>query len=290
MIVVIGSSGQLAWEIKRLAPQSVCLGRDKINLEDVASLEQQLQEYRPKAIINASAYTAVDKAESDLDAAYQLNAKAVAHLAKYCEENACHLVHVSTDYVFPGDKGSPYLPDEPLKPIGVYGQSKAEGEKYVQSLQTKGCIIRTSWVYSEHGNNFVKSMLHLMSNRDSLGIVSDQIGSPTWAKTLAKACIEAANNEYSGVYHWTDLGVASWYDFAQAVYEFGCELDLLQGGVDINPIRTEDYPTPAKRPKYSVLEKHDTQKEFKETQMQYWRKQLKQMLIELKENELNAGK
>ena len=290
MIVVIGSNGQLAWEIQRLAPDSVCLGRKDINLFETSLLEKKLSEYKPTAIINASAYTAVDKAEEDSEAAHQLNVTAVENLAKYSADHGCHFVHVSTDYVFAGDKGSPYLPYDPVEPQGVYGATKAAGEKYIQALGSNGCVIRTSWVYSEHGNNFVKSMLNLMSSRDNLGIVSDQIGSPTWAKTLAVACLEAANNRYSGVYHWTDLGIASWYDFAKATYDIAKQLEMLQSNVDIRPIRTQDYPTPAARPKYSVLEKHGTQERFKETKMHHWREQLTKMLLELKEKNYNAGK
>jgi len=284
MIVVIGKSGQLAWELKQLSPECVCLGRDEIDLQNSKSLKATLSKQRPTAIINASAYTAVDKAEQEQQAAQLLNADAVANLAAYCKETKCQLIHVSTDYVFAGDKGSPYLPTDPINPIGIYGKTKAMGEQHVLALKEQGCIIRTSWVYSKHGNNFVKSMLNLMSSRDKLGIVSDQIGAPTWAKTLAKACLEAAHNQYAGIYHWTDLGVASWYDFALATYEIATELGMLQSNVDICPIRTEDYPTPAVRPKYSVLEKHDTQAQFKQTKMHPWRIQLKQMLTELKEN------
>ncbi|GAP74591.1 dTDP-4-dehydrorhamnose reductase [Pseudoalteromonas sp. SW0106-04] len=249
-----------------------------------------MSQYQPTAIINAAAYTAVDKAEQEVEQAKYLNDEVVANLVAYCESHKVHLVHVSTDYVFAGDKGSPYLPTDDLEPLGIYGQTKASGERHVAKLANQGCIIRTSWVYSEHGNNFVKSMLSLMSKRDNLGIVSDQIGSPTWARDLAKACLEAATNHYTGIYHWTDLGVASWYDFAYAVFEIGSELGLLNNEISLSAIRTEDYPTPAARPKYSVLDKYDTQNKFKQTQMHHWRKQLIRMLTELKENSSDAGK
>jgi dTDP-4-dehydrorhamnose reductase len=283
-IVVIGKSGQLAHEIMRLAgDDSVhCLGRDDINILDAVSLASVLNRFQPEGIINASAYTAVDKAESDQKNAYALNQTAVVNLATYAKQHHCHLVHVSTDYVFGGDKGSPYQVDDNYHPQGVYGASKAAGEKSLLDIYPQAsCILRTSWVYASHGNNFVKTMLRLMAEKPELGVIDDQIGSPTWARDLAKACIYAIKNRVSGVHHWTDNGVASWYDFAVAIQSLALEKGLLTHAIPIKPIPSSAYPTPAKRPHYSVLDKSTLASEFCELVPQYWRKALSDMLDEL---------
>jgi dTDP-4-dehydrorhamnose reductase len=283
-IVVIGKSGQLAHEIMRLAgDDSVhCLGRDDINILDAVSLATVLNRFQPAGIINASAYTAVDKAESDQANAFALNQTAVANLATYARQHHCHLVHVSTDYVFGGDKGSPYQVDDSYHPQGVYGASKAAGEKALLDIYPQAsCILRTSWVYASHGNNFVKTMLRLMAEKPELGVIDDQIGTPTWARDLAKACIYAIKNRVSGVHHWTDNGVASWYDFAVAIQSLALEKGLLTHAIPIKPIPSSAYPTPAKRPHYSVLDKSTLVSEFSELVPQYWRKALGDMLDEL---------
>jgi dTDP-4-dehydrorhamnose reductase len=283
-IVVIGKSGQLAQEIMRLAGDDKmhCLGRDDINILDAVSLTSVLNRYQPEGIINASAYTAVDKAESDQSNAYALNQTAVANLATYAKQHHCHLVHVSTDYVFGGDKGAPYQVDDSYHPQGVYGASKAAGEKALLDIYSQAsCIMRTSWVYSNHGNNFVKTMLRLMAEKPELGVIDDQIGSPTWARDLAKACIYAIKNQVSGVHHWTDNGVASWYDFAVAIQSLALEKGLLTHAIPIKPIPSSAYPTPAKRPHYSVLDKSTLTTEFSGLVPQYWRKALSDMLDEL---------
>jgi dTDP-4-dehydrorhamnose reductase len=283
-IVVIGKSGQLAHEIMRLAgDDSVhCIGRDDINILDAVSLASVLNRFQPEGIINASAYTAVDKAESDQSNAYALNQTAVANLATYAKQHHCHLVHVSTDYVFGGDKGAPYQVDDSYHPQGVYGASKAAGEKSLLDIYPQAsCILRTSWVYASHGNNFVKTMLRLMAEKPELGVIDDQIGSPTWARDLAKACIYAIKNQVSGVHHWTDNGVASWYDFAVAIQSLALEKGLLTHAIPIKPIPSSAYPTPAKRPHYSVLDKSTLTTEFSGLVPQYWRKALSDMLDEL---------
>ncbi|MFT6702927.1 MAG: dTDP-4-dehydrorhamnose reductase [Pseudomonadales bacterium] len=283
-IVVIGKSGQLAHEIMRLAgDDSVhCLGRDDINILDAVSIASVLNRFQPAGIINASAYTAVDKAESDQANAFALNQTAVANLATYARQHHCHLVHVSTDYVFGGDKGSPYQVDDSYHPQGVYGASKAAGEKALLDIYPQAsCILRTSWVYASHGNNFVKTMLRLMAEKPELGVIDDQIGTPTWARDLAKACIYAIKNRVSGVHHWTDNGVASWYDFAVAIQSLALEKGLLTHAIPIKPIPSSAYPTPAKRPHYSVLDKSTLVSEFSELVPQYWRKALGDMLDEL---------
>ncbi len=280
-LVVIGKSGQLAWEIARLVPDAVCLGRDDIDITSLENIANTLGALAPAAVINASAYTAVDKAESDEVNAYLLNQTAVANLANYCKANNAFFVHVSTDYVFNGEKGSPYTVDDTIAPQGMYGKTKAAGEAEVKSiLPEHSAIIRTSWVYSAHGNNFVKTMLRLMAEKPQLGVIDDQIGSPTWAKGLAQACIEAAIRQHAGVFHWSDEGVCSWYDFAVAIQQLGLEKGLLSQAFPINPIPSSAYPTPAKRPHYSVLDKTLSRETYK-TPLTHWREQLSAMMDDL---------
>ncbi len=280
-LVVIGKSGQLAWEIARLVPEAVCLGREDIDITSNDDIAAKLDSIKPDAVINASAYTAVDKAESDEESAYLLNQTAVANLAKYCKSNSVFFVHVSTDYVFNGEKGSPYAVDDAIEPQGMYGKTKAAGEAEVTSiLPEASAILRTSWVYSSHGNNFVKTMLRLMAEKPQLGVIDDQIGSPTWAKGLARACVEAASQRTAGVYHWSDEGVCSWYDFAIAIQQLGLEKGLLEQAVPVKPIPSSAYPTPAKRPHYSVLDKTLTRETFT-SPLNHWREQLSAMMDEL---------
>jgi len=281
-IVVIGKNGQLAWELAQFTDTHTtitCLGRKEIDISCEQSINEALTKYQANAVINASAYTAVDQAESDKESAYKINAIAVKNLASACKKLTLHLVHISTDFVFNGDKGSPYLPHDPIEPLGVYGASKAEGEKAINTIiPDDSCIIRTSWVYSTHGNNFVKTMLILMAEKPELGIISDQIGSPTYAKTLAKVCLMASKNKVAGIHHWTDAGVASWYDFAVAIQELALAKGLLDKAIPIKPINTTDYPTPAARPSYSVLDKTSCVEVFAELPLVHWRHQLSNMM------------
>ncbi|MDN3490855.1 dTDP-4-dehydrorhamnose reductase [Pseudoalteromonas sp. APC 3694] len=285
-IIVIGKSGQLAWELSQLIPpehEIVCLGRNDIALQSVTAITECLQQQKAGGVINASAYTAVDKAESDVDNAYALNANAVGNLAQACKTLAVAFVHISTDFVFHGDKGVPYLPDDEINPLGVYGASKAQGEQLITKLYPeRSCIIRTSWVYSTHGNNFVKTMLHLMRTKPELGVISDQIGSPTYAKGLAKACMASLANAVTGIHHYTDTGVASWFDFAVAIQRIGFELGLLDKIIPIKPITTEQYPTPAKRPNYSVLDKSSLTNALPELTFSHWQAELHTMMTALK--------
>ncbi|MDG6099391.1 dTDP-4-dehydrorhamnose reductase [Alteromonas sp. ZYF713] len=281
-IAVIGKNGQLATELSRLSgAEVVLLEREEIDITSLESVRAVLTDLAPTSIINAAAYTAVDKAESDEANARLINATAVEHLATVAKELAIPLVHVSTDYVFNGDKGSPYLPDDEYEPLGVYGQTKAEGEQAISRIYPEGsCILRTSWVYSSHGNNFVKTMLRLMAEKPQLGVIDDQIGSPTWAKGLARACVEAASQRTAGIYHWSDEGVCSWYDFAIAIQQLGLEKGLLEQAVPVKPIPSSAYPTPAKRPHYSVLDKTVTRETFT-SPLNHWREQLSAMMDEL---------
>jgi dTDP-4-dehydrorhamnose reductase len=284
-IIVIGKSGQLAWEISKLSSAKhaiVCLGRKEINLAELPSVIETLKEHKAEAVINASAYTAVDKAESDVENAYALNAMAVGNLAQACKDLSVPFVHISTDFVFHGDKGAPYLPGDVIRPLGVYGSSKAEGERLISKYYpVNSAVIRTSWAYSTHGNNFVKTMLNLMNTKPELGIISDQIGSPTYAKGLAEACISGIENKLVGIHHYTDTGVASWFDFAVAIQSIGFELGLLDKKIPIKPIPTSQYPTPAKRPHYSVLDKSSLAEALPDISLIHWQEQLRNMMTEL---------
>ena len=285
-IAIIGKSGQLAFELARELKSTqhnvTYLGRDDIDITSAASIEEKLSPLSLDVVINASAYTAVDKAEEDTDACNAINTLAVKNLAMFCKASGAFMVHVSTDYVFNGQKGSPYLTNDPIEPQGAYGKSKAEGEKALLEILTEAsCLIRTAWVYSSHGNNFVKTMLRLMADKPQLTVIDDQIGTPTWAKGLAQACICAAINKTVGVYHWTDEGVASWYDFALAIQQLGIEKGLLDKVIPVLPIPSSQYPTPAKRPHYSVLDKQTARTAFASCQPTHWRTQLASMLDEL---------
>jgi dTDP-4-dehydrorhamnose reductase len=288
-IIVIGKSGQLAWELSQLSSfehEIVCLGRNDIDLQKVSAITECLQHHKASGVINASAYTAVDQAESDVDNAYALNAKAVGNLAQACKTVSVPFVHISTDFVFHGDKGAPYLPDDETQPLGVYGASKAQGEQLITEIYPeRSVIIRTSWVYSTYGNNFVTTMLKLMSTKPELGIISDQIGSPTYAKGLAVACIASLTHHVKGIHHYTDTGVASWFDFAVAIQNIGFELGLLDKKIPIKPITTAQYPTPAERPHYSVLDKSSLMDALPELSFSHWQTQLANMMNALKEEQ-----
>jgi len=284
-ILVIGKSGQLAQALATLSTVNVeiiCLGREQIDILDKSSLLNTIKEQNIDAVINACAYTAVDLAEKEPEQAYKINTLAVKNLAEVCKELSLHFVHISTDFVFNGLKSSPYLPNDDINPLSVYGKTKAEAEQLLtEIIPNSSCIIRTSWVYSTYGNNFVKSMVRLMAEKPELGIISDQIGSPTYAKGLAQVSLTAALEKVSGIQHWTDAGVASWYDFAVAIQELAIEKGLLVKAIPIKPIKTISYPTPATRPSYSVLDKSSSILAFPNLPIIHWRKQLSSMLDEL---------
>ncbi|MDO6461628.1 dTDP-4-dehydrorhamnose reductase [Granulosicoccaceae sp. 1_MG-2023] len=279
-----GKTGQLRWELARTVPagaDAVFLTREEMDVTDADAVAAAVAAHRPDVIINASAYTAVDKAESEREAAFAVNCDGVANLARAARDNNARLVHVSTDFVFDGSSSSPYTTDAPTKPLGVYGESKLAGEQQVQEiLGESGLILRTSWVYSSFGNNFVKTMLRLMNERDELGVIADQAGTPTWARGLAGAVWLAAEKQLSGVHHWTDAGLISWYDFAQAIYEEGRAGGKINKQTRIRPLRTEEYPTPARRPAYSVLDKSKTWDALGLTS-DHWRESLRKMMQEL---------
>ncbi|WP_339900912.1 dTDP-4-dehydrorhamnose reductase [Paraglaciecola polaris] len=283
-VLITGKNGQLGWELVNRAPASVNLtafSSTELDITEPQSIQNAMTRVRPDVVINTAAYTAVDKAETDSDKAYEVNAQGAINLAQACKIANVRLLHVSTDFVFDGTKHSPYLTTDTPNPLGVYGASKLAGEIGVQSQLPDSVIVRTAWVYSTHGNNFVKTMLRLMQEKAQLGVVSDQIGTPTYAAGLADWLWAVCQNDsVSGLYHWTDAGVASWYDFAVAIQELAQEKGLLKKMIPILPIYAEQYPTPAKRPPYSVIDKTSAEQDSG-VQTTHWRKQLSIMLDEL---------
>jgi dTDP-4-dehydrorhamnose reductase len=283
-VVVTGAGGQLGKELARTVPSGVVLTlltSQDCDIGDPVAVSAMVVRERPQVIINAAAYTAVDKAETDSALATRVNARGPSHLAGAGTE--FRLIHVSTDFVFDGTRARAYRPEDAPNPLSVYGRTKLEGEAPVRSRGARGLVLRTSWVYSVDGSNFVKTMLRLMSTRPELRVVADQIAAPTWAHGLAEALWRAVERpQLSGVHHWRDAGVASWYDFAVAIEEEARALGLLTQPVTVTPIETRDFPTPARRPGFSLLDCTQTWRELDMTPP-HWRVNLRRMLIDLKE-------
>lgn len=284
-VLITGAGGQLGWELQRAAPDGIelqALSRKALDISDSDAVNNVVAQFQPDWVINAAAYTAVDKAESDQASAEAINVEGAANLAAAAKANQSRLAHVSTDFIFDGCKSSPYLADDRAHPMGVYGETKWRGEEAVRAVDADNAlIVRTAWVYSSHGANFVKTMLRLMNERTELGVIEDQVGTPTWAAELARVLYRAIENDLRGTYHWTDTGVASWYDFAVAIHDIGREMELIDNAVVIKPIPTEAYPTPAARPAYSVLSKEAMRQAIGYTGM-HWRKALENMMREIK--------
>ncbi len=289
LILATGAAGQLGQTLKRLWSekplanfQFEALDRTQLDIGDGDMTNAVLDDLKPAIIVNAAAYTLVDRAESERDSAYLVNDEAAAILATWAAENSAKLLHISTDFVFDGSATTPYLCDQSTDPLGVYGASKLAGEEKVSRL-AKGCsaIVRTSWLYSEYGNNFVKTILRLMAERDQLNVVDDQIGSPTSTHGLADLIFAMiAKGSYDGIYQWTDGGSISWYAFAVEIQKQALAIGLLKKEIPIHPITTSEYPTPARRPAYSVLDRSRILGEF-DCPTQDWKTQLNEVLIAL---------
>lgn len=283
-VFITGSDrGQLYWELLRTKPSNATLLElpQRLDITDRDRVLSCMSELSPDVIINAAAYTAVDRAESDVEAATAVNTHAVETLSMACRQTGAHLIHVSTDFVFGKGDGSPFSENANVDPISVYGKTKLAGERIMADIvPDSSLVVRTAWVYSSHGTNFVKTMLRVMKERSEVGVIADQIGSPTWANALARAIWTAAEQRSSGVMHWTGAGAASWYDFAVAIAEEGLNLGLLDAHVIVNPLTTEQYPTPAARPHYSVLELTRTWNQLG-IKAVHWRQDLRTMLKEL---------
>ena len=259
-ILLIGRNGQVTTYLQRVLSGDFTLelaGRESLDLSDIESIEPVLSAYAPDIIINPAAFTAVDLAETEQEAAFKINSHAPAAIAQYCKQHNTPLIHFSTDYVFSGEAEQPYLETDETAPTGVYGQSKLEGEQAILNSGAPVIILRTAWVYSNHGKNFYKTMLNLASSRNELSVVADQVGAPTYAGSIAdttRMLVERVleqggiKPEQVGVYHFTCQGQTSWCEFAKAIF--------VENGVNditVNGISTQEYPTPAKRPAYSVL-------------------------------------
>jgi len=278
-VLITGANGQLGGALQRLAPswsEINAIDVDDCDLTDSAMLTARLVVEAPDLIINAAAYTAVDKAEGDEELARAINAQAVTTMVAAMAGTGGKVVHVSTDYVFDGTSSAPYAPDARRNPQSAYGRTKAEGE---DQLRPEDLLVRTAWVYEASGANFVRTMIRLMKEREELGVVADQIGSPTWATGLARTIWGLVEREASGTFHHSDAGVASWYDFAVAIAEEAHDLGLLARIPLIRPITTADYPTPAQRPAFSLLDCRATRAALGEEAV-HWRTNLRLMLKE----------
>ncbi|MFN5697528.1 MAG: dTDP-4-dehydrorhamnose reductase, partial [Cyanobacteriota bacterium] len=258
-----GREGQLGQALVAQAPEGVELiatGRAELDLADAEACRQSVLELRPDWVLNAGAYTAVDKAESEPNLAQRVNAEAPGAFAAALATTGGRLLQVSTDFVFNGEQGHPYRPDQALEPLGVYGASKAEGERRVEAElgPERSCLLRTSWVYGPVGRNFCLTMLRLHRIKaeagEALGVVADQVGCPTATPGLAAACWRAIGLDLGGRHHWSDAGAASWYDFALAIGELGTARGLLEQPAKVKSLTTAEYPTPAQRPSYSLLD------------------------------------
>jgi dTDP-4-dehydrorhamnose reductase len=285
-ILVTGSNGQLARCIRDIVHQEnhfnfIFKNSTDLDITNSEKVTSFFEEHEIAFCVNCAAYTAVDKAESEKEIALSVNEMGAKNLAIECSRKSAKLIHISTDFVFDGSKSVAYLESDETNPKSVYGFSKLKGEFEIQNHLSKHFIIRTSWLYSEHGNNFFKTMLKLSNERESLSVVCDQIGTPTYAKDLAEVILKIikTNNNNYGLFHFSNEGVASWYDFAHAIF------DENQKEIKLTPIKTSDYPTPAKRPPFSVMDKNKV-KECFEIEIPHWRDSLKKAIFNLN----NIGK
>ena len=286
-ILITGSKGQLGSEIRELsvfykAVNFIFKDLPDLDICNFNELQNCIIKNNITTVINCAAYTAVDKAEEDEQIAKKVNTEGVSNILKALQKVNGKLIHISTDYVFNGDHFMPYNESDSVSPIGVYGKTKRAGELAVINSDIDAIVIRTSWLYSSYGNNFVKTMLRLGSDNENLGVIFDQVGTPTYARDLAKTCLEILTGVNSvkiskagNLYHYSNEGVTSWYDFAISIMELG--------GMDckVKPIQTKDYPTLAKRPHYSVLNKSKIKTDFK-IEIPYWRDSLKDCIKKIK--------
>jgi len=279
--IVFGASGQLGQCLKMTVDNkginSVYFPLEgEANILDNDALTKIFEKYKPSYIINCAAYTVVDKAEDDVEIALKVNKTGVENISHLCAAYNSTLIHVSTDFVFKGDQPTPRVETDITEPVNVYGQTKLDGEKVVEDLLEKYFIIRTGWLYSEYANNFVKTMLKLGAERDELKIIADQTGTPTYAIDLASCIIQIIENQSAayGIYHYSNEGITSWYDFARAIF------DISETKVKVVPVKTSEYVTRAIRPAYSVMDKSKIKKEF-DMEIPYWRDSLKICIAKL---------
>lgn len=285
-ILVTGANGQLGKELRALSAaypsfNFLFLSREDLPIHHFELVRNYFKITRPQYCVNCAAYTAVDRSETEKDLAMLINGESVGVLAAVCNDHHTKLIHISTDYVFDGEGKQPYKEDDPTEPVNYYGLTKLNGEQLCLMSDPGAIIIRTSWLYSEHGNNFVKTMIRLMKEKEQIGVVNDQVGSPTYAADLAEAIMQiignrksGIGNQTSGIFHYSNKGIISWYDFAVAIKE------ISNSNCIIHPIPTSQYPTPAKRPHYSVLDKTKIQSTFN-LQLKDWKESLRKCINKL---------
>ena len=290
-VLITGALGQVGQELMLSAPASWQVsgfGSKELDISDAQKVLDTVQQLQPQLIINAAAYTAVDQAESDQSRAYAVNQHGAHNLAQAAQSVDCPLLHISTDYVFDGQHNQPYTEHDTAAPNSVYGDSKWQGEQAITAICRKHIILRTSWVFGLHGNNFVKTMLRLGRERDALSIVSDQVGGPTSARSIAQALWQIAQQYQSsgdgpwGTYHFSGAPTCSWYDFAEEIFAQAAALQLITKVPELKPINTHDYPTPAQRPAYSVLD-NTKLNEHLNIMQSHWKTELALMLQALKD-------
>lgn len=291
-VLLTGAAGQLGQALIAACPEGVELlpcRRQELDLSDQDACRRLVREHQPDWVLNAGAYTAVDRAESDAELAHAVNALAPAALSEAQADHGGRLLQLSTDFVFNGQQGSPYRPEQAANPLGVYGRTKAAGEAAVLGYGGTR-VLRTSWVYGPLGSNFCLTMLRLLAEREQLGVVADQVGCPTSTLGLAQACWRVLALEESAprILHWSDAGAASWYDFAVAIAELGQQLGVLTRAAHVNPIGTADYPTPAQRPAYSLLDCSETRK-ILGLEPQHWRAALSHVLLRIASSPARAS-
>lgn len=282
-IIVTGKGGQLASELEKIKKMDVnwtFLSEHELDITDNEDVKNYFSKNECNLIVNCAAYTAVDKAEDEPEQCFLVNETGVRNLLNACQEINAKLIHFSTDYVFDGNQGNPYTETDTPNPQGIYGKSKLAGERVITEKDTKSIIIRTAWVYSNYGDNFVKTMLRLESKKESLGVVSDQFGSPTFAADLASATIKIIEDtsyqwKVADLFHYSNEGSCSWFDFAKEVFK------ILKSPIELNALSTKEYPTKATRPKYSLLNKEKLKKTFN-IEVRHWHESLEQMLLEEK--------
>lgn len=282
-ILIVGANGQLGNCFRKIAPDFwdnydfKFTDSAEMDITQKEQIQKEFVEYQPDFVVNASAYTAVDLAETETEKAFAVNADGVANLAEACMRNNAILIHVSTDYVFDGETNLCYSEDDLTNPIGVYGESKRKGEELALEINPKTIVIRTSWLYSEFNKNFVKTMLHLFTIKDELGIVSDQFGQPTNANDLTEAIMKIidSENKIFGIYHFSNYPETNWFDFANKIKEFSGSV------VNLKPITTEEFPTPAKRPKRSTMCLDKIENDY-EIDLKHWENSLRDCIEILK--------
>jgi len=296
-VLITGAVGQLGRALRSSVPDAIAgetvqlittareggNGVRALDLTDAAACRDLVQELRPDWVINAAAYTAVDRAEGEPELARAVNAGAPAAFAEALQGSGGRLLQLSTDFVFNGQQCTPYQPSQPVDPLGVYGASKADGERAVLERlggEGRAVVLRTSWVYGPVAKNFLLTMLRLLGEREQLGVVADQVGCPTATAGLAQACWAVLEHAVAGVHHWSDAGAASWYDFALAIRELALAQGLLQRAAAVRPLTTADYPTPARRPSYSLLDCTASRAQL-QMEPRHWREALTAVLREL---------